>query len=82
MYGAITQILKNYDLKTGLTEVDLPSTLALHQGIKVFVFLGYLTPVSNEWNWSYGCLSFRMTRRSFRELRSHATKKKLCFRHA
>ena len=70
MQTRVVQLLQNYQPNTGLTWVNLPSTFALHKCMEALIFFGYLTPVSADWNYSYGEIKFKMSRKKFQELKS------------
>lgn len=82
MKTRVVQLLQNYQPSTELTWVNLPPTFALHKCIEALIFFGYLTPVSADWNYSYGELKFKMSRKKFQELKSIAERNKVCFAHA
>lgn len=70
----LRDLLKNYSPKKGLTQVELSLAHGHHSCITTLIFLGYLTPVSNEWSSSSGRFFFRMVDKRFHQLKGFVEK--------
>lgn len=71
MNSIVGEVLNNYSPETSETSVFFRQIYPVAHGfVGALIFLGYLTPLQNDWSYTYGPVKFRMTRKKYRELKA------------